>query len=429
VPKKQRQSQPVVPEKPVKKHPRAPKPLSLISLYTGIGGLDMGFEAAGFETRVAVEFDASACRIVRQNHPSWAVLETDIHAITSRQILRSGKFKEGEADALVGGPPCQPFSKSGYWASGDAKRLDDPRADTLMAYLRVLRDTQPRAFLLENVQGLAFKGKSEGVDSVLRGVDAVNRETGSSYSVSLRVLNAADFGVPQIRERAFLVGLRDGSDFKFPAPTHANPGQATQLGLKPWLSAWDALADLEEPTNVLELGMRGKWAGLLPSIPEGQNYLWHTPRGGGLPLFGWRTRYWSFLLKLSKRLPSWTIQAQPGPATGPFHWKNRRLSAQEMARIQSFPDQLDFCGMKIAEAQKLIGNAVPSLMAESIALELARSLGRIVGSKKLLRGAVSFTPCEERVRKVPRTYLPLVADHPEHPGERRGRRALERWAA
>ena len=79
---------------------------------------------------------------------------------------------------------------------------------------------------------------------------------------------------------------------------------------------------------------------LLPTIPEGQNYLWHTERGGGEPLFGWRRRYWSFLLKLAKDLPSWTIQAQPGPATGPFHWDNRRLSVREMARMQTFPDNV-----------------------------------------------------------------------------------------
>lgn len=129
------------------KKPKASKPMSAISLYTGIGGLDFGFEAAGFETRVAVEYDPIACSTVRRNRPEWAVLEGDIHGFSSEEILRQANFKVGEADVLIGGPPCQPFSKSGYWASGDARRLDDPRADTLMAYLRVLRDTQPRAFL------------------------------------------------------------------------------------------------------------------------------------------------------------------------------------------------------------------------------------------------------------------------------------------
>src|SRR6185312_12245754 len=109
--------------------------------------------------------------------------------------------------------------------------------------------------------------------------------------------------------------------------------------------------------------LRGKWADLLPSIPPGMNYLWHTDRGGGEPLFGWRRRYWSFLLKLAPDQPSWTIQAQPGPATGPFHWDNRRLTGREMARLQTFPDDIQITG-SLADAQRQIGNAVPSLLAE-----------------------------------------------------------------
>ena len=136
--------------------------LKAISLYTGVGGLDFGFEAAGFRTAVALDIDPVACRMIRLNR-DWPVLEGDIDKISAETILRAAGFKPGEADILIGGPPCQPFSKSGYWANGDAARLDDPRADTLTAYLRVLRDTRPRAFLLENVHGLAYKGKDEGM--------------------------------------------------------------------------------------------------------------------------------------------------------------------------------------------------------------------------------------------------------------------------
>src|SRR4051812_37124655 len=124
------------------------KKLTAVSLFTGAGGLDLGFEAAGFETRVAVEVDADAIKTVRENRPEWGLIASDIHsdAATSDQILKAGSLKEGEADVLIGGPPCQPFSKSGYWATGDAKRLADPRAGTLGAYLRVLEDTKPKAF-------------------------------------------------------------------------------------------------------------------------------------------------------------------------------------------------------------------------------------------------------------------------------------------
>ncbi|HPS79887.1 MAG TPA: DNA cytosine methyltransferase, partial [Thermoanaerobaculaceae bacterium] len=120
-----------------------------LSLYTGAGGLDLGFEAAGFETAVAVEIDPEAVATLRANRP-WPVIDRDIHWVTSQEILATAGLREGEADVLIGGPPCQPFSKSGYWASGDTKRLDDPRAGTMGAYLRVLRDTLPKAFLLEN---------------------------------------------------------------------------------------------------------------------------------------------------------------------------------------------------------------------------------------------------------------------------------------
>ena len=147
--------------------------LKAISLFTGVGGLDFGFEAAGFETAIAVEMDAVCCRTLRLNRP-WPVIEGDIHDVTSKALLKTAKLKKGQADVLIGGPPCQPFSKSGYWARGDALRLDDPRSDTLTAYLRVLRDAQPRTFLLENVYGLAYKGKSEGLDRILAGIQQIN---------------------------------------------------------------------------------------------------------------------------------------------------------------------------------------------------------------------------------------------------------------
>ena len=99
------------------------------------------------------------------------MIERDIHQVSSEEILRAAKLEPGQADALIGGPPCQPFSKSGYWARGDAMRLDDPRADTLSAYLRVLREAQPKVLLLENVYGIAYRGKSEGLDRILAGID------------------------------------------------------------------------------------------------------------------------------------------------------------------------------------------------------------------------------------------------------------------
>ena len=399
--------------------------LKTISLFTGIGGLDFGFEAAGFDTRVAVELDGPACRAARANRPDWNVIEGDIHEVSSKAMLEAGGLEPGEADVLIGGPPCQPFSKSGYWAKGDAGRLDDPRADTLTAYLRVLRDTRPRAFLLENVGGLIYKGKDEGLRYLLDGIEQVNREAGTDYSVRYEKLNAADYGVPQLRERVFLIGSRDGTPFRFPEPTHADPAKLDMLDdREPWRTAWDALGDLPERPNEPGLEMGGKWAALLPSIPEGENYLWHTPRGGGLSLFGWRTRYWSFLLKLSKRMPSWTIQAQPGSAIGPFHWTSRKLSSRELCRLQTFPDDIAFdCGR--TEVQRMLGNAVPSLLAEVLAREIrAQLLGAPLPADaplELLPPRREDVPPPETVADVDERYLHLVGDHAAHPGTGKGR--------
>jgi DNA (cytosine-5)-methyltransferase 1 len=167
---------------------------------------------------------------------------------------------------------------------------------------------------------------------------------------------------------------------------------------------------------------------LLPSIPEGQNYLWHTPRGQGEPIFGWRTRYWCFLLKLAKNRPSWTIQAQPGTAIGPFHWRNRRLTAAELCRLQTFPDGLRFDGSR-TEAQRLLGNAVPSLLTEILAWEIRRQLLGLRGRPrrlKLLPPARDDQPDAEEVAPVPKSYAPFFGNHADHPGEGKGRGAVGR---
>lgn len=408
--------------------------LKTISLFSGIGGLDFGFEAAGFETRVALELDKTSCRTIRLNR-NWSVIEDDINNVPSSDVLQAGGLRAGEVDMLIGGPPCQPFSKASYWARGDSLRLDDPRADTLTGYLRILRDTRPRAFLLENVYGLAYAGKDEGLRHILDGIDQINREVGTQYKVSWRVVNCAEYGVPQVRERVFLVGSREGREFRFPETTHAKPN-AMEGDLftdkQPFRTAWDALGDLPEPTaDELEaLRPGGKWGDLLASIPEGENYLWHTNRGGGKPLFGWRTRYWSFLLKLSKRLPSWTVQAQPGSAIGPFHWDSRRLTFEELCRLQTFPDGLTIdCGR--TEMQRMLGNAVPSLVAEVLAREIRKQLldAPTRMQLKLLPPLREQVPPPVKVAPVPKKYHEHIGVHEAHPGTGKGREAVRRASA
>ncbi len=400
---------------------------TLISLYSGAGGLDYGFEAAGFETSVAVEMDHDCCETLRQSRPKWNVIEKSIFDTSPEEIIEVAGSRVSEADVLIGGPPCQPFSKSGYWSTGDSQRLNDPRADTLRAYIRVLSRALPKAFLLENVQGLAFSKKDEGLKYLLTQIKRINTTTGSNYRPSVRVLNAAAYGVPQMRERVFVVAFRDGQEFRFPDETHFDPADVnaqldlTSPRMKPYLTAWDAIGDVVPDTDE-DLTLRGKWAGLLPSIPEGQNYLWHTDRGGGRPLFGWRRRYWSFLLKLAKARPSWTLQAQPGPAIGPFHWENRRLSAREMCRIQTFPDDIQVYGSRTS-VQKQIGNAVPSLLAEVLARQIRQQLfdERLETSDpQLVPKTKRPLPAPEPITSVPAAYVQLEGIHEAHPGTGRG---------
>jgi len=407
-----------------------PKP-NVISLYSGAGGLDYGFEAAGFKTAIALERDHDSCETLRRSRPRWKVIEDDIFKVSTSEMLQKGGLRQGEVDVLIGGPPCQPFSKAGYWASGDTLRLADPRANTLSAYLRVVEEALPRAFVLENVEGLAYEGKDEGLQLLMARLEAINHKTRSRYSPVVKRLYAADYGVPQRRERVFVVASRDGREFRFPRATHQDsPAQLELFGNDPlpsYRTAWDALADVVHDPDE-DLAVHGKWAALLPSIPEGQNYLWHTERGGGRPLFGWRRHFWTFLLKLSKAMPSWTIQAQPGPSVGPFHWSNRRLSARELCRLQTFPDDVTIFG-KRSSVQRQVGNAVPSLLAEVLAREIRVQLidrPRTRGELRLLPPRHAPIPPPEPVERVPRHYLSRSGKHSAHPGTGKGHGAIAR---
>lgn len=390
---------------------RAPR---IVSLFTGAGGLDYGLEAAGYHTVVAIERDADCCASLRSSRPNWHVIESDIFDVSTEKILKQAKVGKEDVDLVVGGPPCQPFSKSGYWLRRDSKRLSDPRASTLVGYLRLVAQIKPRAFLFENVEGFAYRDKDEALDFVLGAINEINGELGTNYKPSFQVMNAADYGVPQVRRRFFLVAARDGTNFEFPSRTHGD-------GLLPPRTAWDAIGDLDQGADE-SLAPKGYWTGLLPSIPEGENYLFHTDRGGGRPLFGWRRRYWSFLLKLAKNRPAWTIQASPGPATGPFHWTSRLLSIRELCRIQTFPDDAQVVGARGA-CQRQIGNAVPSLLAEIIGRAIRTQLlhlPEIPGELRLLPPRRCPLPQAEQVQPVPNFYSIHEGEHEPHPGEGRG---------
>ena len=217
-----------------------------MSLFTGAGGLDIGLEEAGFRVVLCVERDMAARDTIQLNRPRWTLAEPgDIHLLAPRAALEQTGLQRGEVTLLSGGPPCQPFSKSGYWAHGDSPRLSDPRASTLHAYLEWADAFLPETILLENVSGLVFRGKDEGLRLLFCGIEGINRRNGVAYRPCVIRINAVSFGVPQARERVILVAHRDGYEFELPPPTHLSPDQAAEVpGAQPHRTAWDAIGDL-----------------------------------------------------------------------------------------------------------------------------------------------------------------------------------------
>lgn len=345
--------------------------LSAISLFSGAGGLDLGVERSGYRVHAALEYDADAATTLQTNFPHTVVLHRDIREVTTAELLDAAGLRPGEADLLIGGPPCTPFSKSGNWL--EYKRTgNDGNADLLDHYMRILSEAKPRAFLLENVFGLAYKNHNS---FWLKRLLSTFRDLG--YHVDHRVLLAADYGVPQRRQRLFILGSKDGLP-RFPEPTHSGPHE-TRRGwdetLPRHITTKQAIGDLANRRSLAEPEeiVTGTFAHLLPEVPPGDNYLFFTDkRGHPEPLFKWRSRYWNFLLKLDPNQPSPTIQAQPGPWVGPFHWQDRRLRVAEIKRLQTFPDDYKIVGSR-RSAQIQIGNAVPPLLAQQLAASLAAS--------------------------------------------------------
>lgn len=397
--------------------------METVSLFSGCGGLDFGFEAAGCNIVLRNDFDKYSCDTLRLNSKG-TVVEAPIESVSAEDLKNVVGSSRNAIDLLIGGPPCQPFSKSAYWSRGDTLRLKDPRANTLSEYFRVVQELRPKAFLLENVHGINYSGKEEGFKFILDRIREINRILGTEYHPTWQVINAIDYGVPQARVRFFLIAFRDGNQFQFPEKTHGNTAVEGRTLFDaepiPYATAWDAIGRIH-PDKSERLDVGGRWAGLLPSIPEGENYLWHTNRKPGLPLFGWRTRYWCFLLKLAKNRPSWTIQAQPGSAIGPFHWFNRRLSWREMAAIQTFPSTFAIEGPRV-EIQRQIGNAVPSLLAEVLARQIVSQLTGKTYSDPCKLSVERFLPIPppEHTTAVPARYHYLIGEHAAHPGTGKG---------
>lgn len=363
--------------------------LTAFSLFAGAGGLDLGVEQAGYSVIYAVEYEPQAVETLNRNRqpffPDLPETEPlDITQTDPKTVMRKIGLKKGELDLLVGGPPCVAFSKSGFHL--EYKREGrDPKANLLEDYLRFLDALRPAAFLMENVFGLAYQNQSAAFFNRLK--DGISK---LGYSLSYEIMNAADYGVPQNRQRLFLIGARDGRQLVHPPATHwgeherrVRPAHAHRL--LPHVTSGQALDGLNTtPEPGEEVG--GRFGHLLPEIPPGENYLHYTAeRGHPKPLFKWRSRYWTFLLKLDPNRPSSTIQGQPGPYVGPFHWDSRRLRVPELKRLQGFPDAFELTGSRGA-VQLQVGNSVPPPLGAIVATAIREQLEappRRVGQMRL----------------------------------------------
>lgn len=334
----------------------------IVSVFSGVGGIDFGFEKAGFETVFATDIWPKACESLKENFPRAEIVCDSIEKIDFKEVKKKYRTIAG----LVGGPPCPPFSKSRFYRKEKQRGINDEDGFmTVSNYFRAVEELNPKFFFFENVNGFLFKPHKTALELL----ESESERLG--YKIFFKVLNSADFGVAQTRQRFICIGVKKPlTDFVFPKPSHSDPGNPIR-GTKPWVTCGDILTDLDFPLPDDDKMIAGsKDKELLKLIPPGDNYLFFTKeRNHPNPLFKWRSRYWSFLLKLSPDRPSWTIQASHSNNMGPFHWKNRFLRIEEIKRIQSFEDNHIFLG-SYKEQWRQIGNAVPPLLAYAIALEI-----------------------------------------------------------
>lgn len=372
-----------------------------IDLFSGAGGLSLGLVSAGFDVRLGLDNDRHALATYEANHEAKGLL-TDVREVSGRDLLAEAKV--GEVDLLAGGPSCQGFSTHG-------KRLaDDPRNFLYKEFLRVVEDLRPATVLMENVKGLLIARKGAYREEVVHNFEELG------YHVTAAVLLAADYGVPQLRERVIFLASRIGTDIALPTPTFgtADTLSFTERDVKPHVTVGDAIGDLphigddhrEQPgqyarpaMNEYQRRMRngateiwnhvsrplsplahsvvsqlGPGEGLRAIPPEKLPERFHKMRriaNGNL-----RRDCTTLYHRLSPERPSYTItcyftNVSAGAFTHPF--ENRAITAREAARLQSFPDAFRFLGAAIP---RQIGNAVPPLLAEAVGRSVSEHLAR-----------------------------------------------------
>lgn len=338
--------------------------MRVISLFSGCGGLDLGFERAGFEIAFANDYDKA----------TWETFEKNFGMKIDGRSIKDIKSEEiPDAEGIIGGPPCQSWS-----LAGAMRGVKDERGRLFYEYIRILKDKQPLFFVAENVPGMVSSTHLPEFKKIIEKFESLG------YNVNYKILDARDYGVPQERKRVIIVGYHKklGKRFNFPAPAFSKDPQK-QLGgkqTKKWLTLKDAIGDLPEATPAKDKNKAND--GL--KIPN------HEHMNGGFS-----TIYMSRNRRRNWDEQSFTIQA--GGRHAPLHpssakmikisedkWefegknpKHRRLSVRECARIQTFPDNFVFYYNNIADGYKMGGNAVPIKLAEAIAKQIKEDLATV----------------------------------------------------
>lgn len=367
-----------------------------ISLFSGAMGLDLGIEKVGFKIRVCVEKDKWAAQTIRAN-TSIPVIERDINDVHTDEILAAAGIGRQDVTLVIGGPPCQTFS-----TAGKQKGFADFRGNVMLQYLRVVRDIMPEFFIMENVRGLQ-SAKLNSVPAEYAEYEPIKDVKGSAfhfmvaefrklgYSISHALLNAANYGVPEKRERIVVIGHR-GERVPIPSPTHSENGE---LGTKKWNTLRNCIGDMEHRTDLHYTELRKRSRPYMKILKEGQNWrnlpedMAMQAMGKAYFLSGGKT---GFLRQLKFDEPSPTLVTSPTmPATLLCHpTQLRPLSIEEYARIQQFPDSWTFNG-RLETIYKQIGNAVHVGLGQAVGQQIMRFINGQTSANEEARNKIPYS--------------------------------------
>lgn len=374
----------------------------VVSLFTGAGGLDIGLEEAGFHTAVCVEYDVDCRETLRHNRPEWKLFEDgikiekgkmrtripgDIRDISVDELLKFSGLKKGNVSLVVGGAPCQPFSNIGKKLGKE----DERNGDLFLEFVRMVKGINPEAFIFENVVGITQQKHSDVIKYM------TDKFKGLGYGISHTVLNAANYGVPQRRERFFLIGIKGVESPAFPFPTHFKDGkhQSSYIkdfnvfpirNFKKWVTVNDAFKKIpknsEKRKDYALMNISDPVVKRMTYIKQGENFkvlpmklrpdCWKSGKHQGNDTFG----------RIISDLPSVTIRtAAYNPAKGMYihPFENRGLSTIEMSVLQSFPTSWYFKSkgrekITLVSGGKQIGNAVPPGLAQALGAAIKKQI-------------------------------------------------------